>query len=44
MASAKALAAAGASAIDAIVTHALFPATERHHIGAGRHRLDPFDL
>ena len=30
MASAKALAAAGATAIDAIVTHALFPATQRH--------------
>ena len=30
MACAKALAAAGATAIDAIVTHALFPATLRH--------------
>ena len=42
MACAKALAAAGATAIDAIVTHALFPATPAARHGAGRHPLDPF--
>ena len=43
IACARALAAAGATTIDAIVTHALFPrrAVPRH--GSVRHSLDPFD-
>ena len=43
MTCAKALAAAGAKSVDAIVTHALFPPELTGDISARRHSLDPFD-
>ena len=43
IACAKALTSAGATAIDAVVTHALFPEAALPRHDSVRHPLDPFD-
>ena len=44
IACAKALTAAGATAIDAVITHALFPPEMATGVRQRRHSFDPFDV